>query len=176
MSRRFYPCRRQLLCVETESRRVRNRRRGEPSHRVMVARVLVAEDDAHSLVLMLHVLKARGYLTSFATDGDEALRLAREERPDLVICKWRLSRSADSRRIVQQLRREESLRNTPILAVLDASAGRSAPAGFDGCIATPIEPESFIETIERHIPVHQRPSRIPVPPRGRRRKSDAAPG
>lgn len=140
----------------------------------------MAEDDAHSLVLMLHVLKARGYLTSFATDGDEALRLTREEKPDLVVCKWRLARSVDGRRVAHQLRREELLRHIPILAVLDPAprvAGeRPAPPGFDGCIATPLQPESFIAAVERHIPAHQRPARIPVRPRGQRRKSDVAPG
>jgi CheY-like chemotaxis protein len=145
----------------------------------MVARVLVAEDDAHSLVLMLHVLKARGYLTSFATDGDEALRLTREEKPDLVICKWRLSRSVDGRRVAQQLRREEPLRSIPLLAIFDASpqvvGGRATPAGFDGYVATPVEPESFIATVELHIPAHQRPARLPVRLRGQRRKTDATP-
>jgi CheY-like chemotaxis protein len=136
---------------------------------------LVAEEHAESLVLMLHALKGRGYSTVFATTASEVVRLAREERPDVVVCQWHLS-NADGSKVARQFLKEERLRNIPLLAVVDAPrpevGGLKTPAGFVDHIARPIDPESFIKTVERHIPPPLRVSRTPVRPRGLRRKSD----
>lgn len=141
----------------------------------MIAKVLVAEDNGHSLVTMLHLLKGRGYLTAFATDGDETVRLAREERPDLVVCKWRLS-GTDGRHTVLQLRREKRLNRIPIIAVFDASlqvvGGRRTPTGCAGYVTEPIDPDLFVKVVDQHVLPALRPSRAPVPLRGRRRRSD----
>jgi CheY-like chemotaxis protein len=145
----------------------------------MVARVLVVEEHAPSLVLMLHVLKGRGYATTFATDAGAALSLAREERPDLIILDWRLSFDGGRQGVLQVLK-EERLRGVPVLAVLDVSrlevvGGRRTPAGFVDCVDKPIDPQSFLKTVERHLPEPLRAHRSPQRPRGQRRRSDPVP-
>lgn len=141
----------------------------------MVARILVVEEHTPSLVLMLHALKGRGYATAFATDGATVLSLAREERPDVIICDSRLA-SADGRQIVGQLLREDRLRGVTLLAVLETRlgvvGGRKTPAGFADHIDKPIEPASFLRTVERNIPAPLRAARAPLRLRGGRRKSD----
>ena len=47
--------------------------------------VLVAEDDADILALVAYRLERSGYEVVTATDGEEALRLALERRPDLAV-------------------------------------------------------------------------------------------
>ncbi|MBI4985368.1 MAG: response regulator [Rhodocyclales bacterium] len=141
----------------------------------MVARILVAEGHAPSLVLMLHLLKGNGYSTVFATEGSEALRLAREERPDLIVCQWGLS-SANGSEIGHHIQKDEHLRGVPLIAVFEASfaeiGGRRTPPGFVGHVVKPIIAASFIRTVERHLPAALRASRTPVRPPGRRRRSD----
>lgn len=141
----------------------------------MVARILVAEDQARSLVLMLHLLKGRGYSTAFATDGAEALRMALEERPDLIVCQWRLS-NPDGSEASRRFGEEEPLRSIPVLALFDGPraepAGRTTPAGCVDHVVKPIDPDAFIRTVERHIPPALRATRLLVRPRGRRRRND----
>ena len=47
--------------------------------------ILVADDDPDILFLVARLLQGEGYLVVRATDGEEALRLAREREPDLLI-------------------------------------------------------------------------------------------
>ncbi|UQX86617.1 response regulator transcription factor [Jatrophihabitans telluris] len=49
------------------------------------ARLLVVEDDANIVELLSASLRFAGFEVSTATDGFQALRLAREQRPDVVI-------------------------------------------------------------------------------------------
>lgn len=141
----------------------------------MVARILVAEDQAHSLTLMLYLLKGRGYSTLFATDGAEALHLARDERPDLIVCELRLP-SVDGYQVARQLRRDDALRRIPLLAISDLAVtergGHLSIPGFDGYYAKPIDPQTFVPTVEQHLPPGLKSSHQPVRPRGRRRKTD----
>jgi DNA-binding response OmpR family regulator len=50
-----------------------------------MAKILVVEDDASIRLGLEDTLKAKGYRVTSAARGDEALRLAREQRPDLVV-------------------------------------------------------------------------------------------
>ncbi|MEN8130946.1 MAG: response regulator [Pseudomonadota bacterium] len=48
-------------------------------------RVLVADDDENSRVLLRAALEARGYTVDDAADGAQALKLAQQEQPDLIV-------------------------------------------------------------------------------------------
>lgn len=142
----------------------------------MVARILVAEEHAPSLVLMLHLLKGRRYSTVFAMDGDTAVSLARDVRPDLIICDSRLA-SSDGKLVALQISRDRRLKRTPLLAVLDASrfevvGGRKTPLGFAGHVSKPIDRNSFIQTVERCLPGPLRAVRQPLRLRSQRRRTD----
>ena len=51
----------------------------------MSARVLVIEDNASSLELMIYLLESFGYMPFPARDGEEGIKVARSERPDLIL-------------------------------------------------------------------------------------------
>jgi CheY-like chemotaxis protein len=51
----------------------------------MAARVLVVDDEAEGVELLREFLSAKGYEVITASDGDEALRKVKEERPHLVL-------------------------------------------------------------------------------------------
>jgi len=52
----------------------------------MPARVLVIEDNAANLDLMIYLLAAFGHTTFAATDGEEGLAAAAAQKPDLIVC------------------------------------------------------------------------------------------
>ena len=52
----------------------------------MAARILIVEDNKANLALVEYLLTTAGHQTLVATDGVEAVRLARQTQPDLVLC------------------------------------------------------------------------------------------
>ncbi|MDT3671064.1 MAG: response regulator [Aromatoleum sp.] len=130
----------------------------------MPARILIAEDHPPSLELMRYLLGAHGYATRSATNGREAIDLARQERPDLVICDLQMP-DVDGFAVVRELKQDRDLRSVPLLAVTAFSMLGDREdvlrAGFDGYFSKPIEPENFVAAIEQFLPAEllSRPNR-----------------
>jgi CheY-like chemotaxis protein len=115
-------------------------------------RLLVADDKVGGRELVRAVLEGSGYTVSEAADGLEALRAARELRPDLIILDLNMP-GMDGFGVVQELRRDAELAATPVLA-LTASAmqgdrERAMAAGFNGYISKPIGPRQLRAEVER---------------------------
>lgn len=119
-----------------------------------MARILVIEDNPENLELMTYLLKAFGHATSNATDGVAGVALARSARPDIVICDVHLP-GLDGYGVARELRRETAGARIPLVAVTAlAMAGdrdKVFAAGFDGYIAKPIDPETFVMQVEALI-------------------------
>jgi CheY-like chemotaxis protein len=113
-------------------------------------RVLVIEDNPTNLDLMTYVLQAVGHTVLTASTGEEGIRLAESERPDLILCDIHLP-DLDGMAVARQLRRVPALARVPFVAVtalaMVGDRERILAAGFDGYIAKPIEPEHFIPAL-----------------------------
>jgi CheY-like chemotaxis protein len=115
-------------------------------------KLLIADDKATSRELMRTVLEKCGYAIREASDGIEALRCAREIRPDLIILDLHMP-GVDGYGVVSELRREEEFADTPIMA-LTASAmqgdrERALAAGFDSYVTKPIPLSALRAEVER---------------------------
>jgi CheY-like chemotaxis protein len=104
-------------------------------------KVLVADDKATSRELVRTVLEKSGYSVAEASDGMEALKNAREWKPDLIILDLYMP-GLDGFGVIQELRRDRDFATTPVMA-LTASAmqgdrERAFAAGFTGYVAKPI--------------------------------------
>ncbi len=86
-----------------------------------------------------------------ATSGEEGLKKARRELPDLIICDIRLPGKGGIE-IMRELKADEMLRKIPVVAsTILTSAGhreRLLKAGFDGFVPKPICAEKFVDQIE----------------------------
>ena len=130
----------------------------------MPARILIAEDNEANLALVEYLLQAAGHRTVGATDGQQAVRLARESRPDLVICDLQMPQ-VDGYSVLAHLRDDPALRDVPVIALTAFSRRIDRTtvlvAGFDGYLSKPIEPETFIEEIERYLQPQLRSGGLP---------------
>jgi DNA-binding response OmpR family regulator len=101
------------------------------------ASVLVVEDEEALLFTLQHNLKREGYRVSGARRGDDGLRLAREQRPDLIILDLMLP-GIDGIQVCRLLRRDTAV---PIimLTALGGEGDRVAglDAGADDYVAKP---------------------------------------
>jgi CheY-like chemotaxis protein len=115
----------------------------------------VIEDNPANMELMTYLLKAHGYTSLTAMDGESGLALAARELPALIICDVHLPQ-LDGYGVVRVLKRTPSLRDIPAIAVtalaMVGDRDKLIDAGFDGYISKPIEPETFIGEIERFLP------------------------
>ena len=76
--------------------------------------VLVVEDEAALADLLKYNLEKEGYRVSVANDGEEALVVADESAPDLVVLDWMLPK-APGIEVCRRLRARQDTRNTPIV-------------------------------------------------------------
>jgi two-component system cell cycle response regulator DivK len=115
--------------------------------------VLVVEDNDKNMKLFRDVLQATGYRTLEATTGEDALTLAAEHGPDLVLMDSQLP-GIDGVETLRRLREDERTAGTPVVALTaQAMAGdreRFLEAGFDGYISKPVDVPDFIVTVRRY--------------------------
>ena len=121
----------------------------------MSARILIIEDNATNMELMVYLLRAFGYTPLTAADGEAGVAAARRELPDLIICDVHLPK-LDGYGVVAALKGDPLIRHIPALAVtalaMVGDRERLLAAGFDGYIGKPIEPDTFVTQIESFLP------------------------
>jgi two-component system cell cycle response regulator len=119
-----------------------------------MARMLVIEDNAANLELMVYLLTAFGHTPLLASDGEQGLALAWRELPDLIVCDMQLPR-IDGYTIMRQLKEWPETRAIPVIAVtalaMVGDRARIIAQGFDGYISKPIVPETFVAQIETFL-------------------------
>ena len=116
--------------------------------------ILIVEDNALNLKLLVDLLEAHGYLTYSTGDGLEAINMARETRPDLILMDIQLP-DVSGLEITRWLKEDERTKDIPVVAVTAfAMAGderRARDSGCDGYIAKPIMVSEFLRTIARFV-------------------------
>lgn len=119
------------------------------------ATVLVIEDHADSREMMRQMLEALGVRVVLAADGQQALSLLDDEDPDLIFCDL-LMPWVDGFMFIERLRSHPHWKAKRIVAVTglgyESDYQKTWEAGFDGHLLKPIEIETLIETLSRHLP------------------------
>ncbi|RZT11332.1 PAS domain S-box-containing protein/diguanylate cyclase (GGDEF) domain-containing protein [Duganella sp. CF402] len=120
----------------------------------MSARILIIEDNATNMELMVYLLRAFGYTPLSASDGEAGVAAAQRELPDLIICDVHLPK-LDGYGVVAALKADPGVRHIPALAVtalaMVGDREKLLEAGFDGYIGKPIEPDTFVTQIESFL-------------------------
>lgn len=121
----------------------------------MPHRILVIEDNEQNLYLITFILQKRGYEVVQARDGREGIELTTQVKPSLILLDIQLP-VMDGHAVAQELMSNPELAKIPIVAVTSyAMLGdreRALAAGCKGYIEKPINPETFVDEIERHLP------------------------
>lgn len=94
------------------------------------SKILIVDDEDDILDLLQYNLEREGYDTLLARDGIEALDVAEEERPDLMILDVMMPRM-DGIEVCRRLRRNAFLRNTPVLMLTARAEEEDQIKGLD---------------------------------------------
>ena len=115
-------------------------------------RVLVIEDNLTNLDLIVYLLECTGHEVIATTNGRDGVRRAIEREPDLILCDIQLP-DIDGYEVLQEVRRE--LAAVPVIAVtayaMVGDREKILAAGFDGYLAKPIEPETFLSELAGYL-------------------------
>ncbi len=116
--------------------------------------VLVVEDNDLNMKLFHDLLEAHGYNILQTKDGMEALRLAREHRPDLILMDIQLP-EVSGLEVTKWLKEDESLKTIPVIAVtafaMKGDEEKIREGGCEAYIAKPISVTNFLQTVERFV-------------------------
>jgi len=116
-------------------------------------RILVVEDNDKNMKLFRDVLLANGYRTLEATTGREAIALAAEHSPDLVLMDIQLP-DIDGVEALARLRAGGRTSSVPVVALtaqaMDGDRERFLAAGFDGYVSKPVNIAEFVATVKRY--------------------------
>jgi CheY-like chemotaxis protein len=112
--------------------------------------ILLVEDNEKNRKLAHDVLVHQGYRVADAESAEEALRLVRQERPDLVLMDIHLP-GIDGITALQQLRADPATRSIPVMAVTASAMthdrAKIMAAGFDGYQSKPISVKTFLVAV-----------------------------
>ena len=116
--------------------------------------VLIVEDNELNMKLFHDLLDAHGYRILQTKDGMEALDIAREHHPDLILMDIQLP-EISGLEVMQWIKKDDDLRMIPIIAVTSfAMKGDEEKIREGGCeayISKPISVASFLRTVERFL-------------------------
>lgn len=119
-----------------------------------VKTILIVEDNLVNQKLITTVLKPHGYRLLTAVDGEEAVRLASQELPDLILMDLQLPRM-NGFTATQQIKEQTATAKTPIVALtahaMPEQRELAEKTGFDGYITKPIDTRSFPSQISEYL-------------------------
>ena len=120
-----------------------------------MAKILIVEDNALNIKLFCDLLAAHGHQPEAVTDSRNALDVAREFSPDLVITDIQLPH-VSGLDLIKMMRADAQLAEVPIMAVTAYSARgdeeRVREAGAQAYVSKPISVVRFAETVEQLLP------------------------
>ena len=116
-------------------------------------RILVVEDNEKNMKLFRDVLSATGYRTLEATTGGEAVAMATEHTPDLVLMDIQMP-DFDGVEALRRLRADERTASLRVLAVtaqaMQGDREAFLAAGFDGYLSKPVNVQELLGTVRRY--------------------------
>jgi two-component system, cell cycle response regulator DivK len=112
--------------------------------------VLIVDDNEKNRKLARDVLRAAGLRTLEAGRGDEAISIATDNRPDVILLDLRLP-DMNGTEVARQLRSGAGTGGIPVVALTASayawSSDRLVAAGFDGYLQKPIDVRAFPEQV-----------------------------
>lgn len=116
--------------------------------------VLIVEDNIKNLRLVNDIMESQGYQTLQASGGYEGIKLARSEKPDLIIMDIQMP-DIDGIQVTRILKSERETAAIPIIAltamVMKGDKEKIIDAGCDGYLQKPIRFDALINTVKQWL-------------------------
>jgi two-component system cell cycle response regulator DivK len=121
---------------------------------MMSKKVLIVEDNELNMKLFHDLLDSQGYETLQTREGLQALALARQHRPDLILMDIQLP-EISGLEVTKWLKDDEELSHIPVVAVtafaMKGDEERIRQGGCEAYISKPISVMHFLDTVRKHL-------------------------
>lgn len=123
------------------------------------AKILLVDDDADFVESTKTVLESKPYEVIVATNGDEGLRKAREENPDLILLDI-IMPVEDGFTTAEHLKKDQQLAGIPVLMLTSYSSkvaetsiprSRGYDLEADDYIDKPVSPQDLLAIVAKHL-------------------------
>jgi two-component system phosphate regulon response regulator PhoB len=116
----------------------------------MRPKILLVEDDANLVELIRYNLDKEGFDVVSTPDGEEALVLAEEERPDVVVLDWMIA-NLSGIEVCRRLRRAPETASLPIIMLTaraeEGDRVRGLETGADDYVTKPFSPRELVARV-----------------------------
>ncbi len=120
----------------------------------MAKTVLIVEDNELNMKLFHDLLDANGYQTLQTRTGHEALDLARQHHPDLILMDIQLP-EVSGLDVTRWIKEDDDLKTIPVIAVtafaMKGDEERIRQGGCEAYISKPISVAKFLETVRSYL-------------------------
>ena len=117
----------------------------------MSKKILIADDEPDVIEILGMRLKANGYQVVAAHDGATTIKLANQEKPDLIVLDIKMP-GKNGYTVFQDLRETATTKSIPVLFFSalqpDKTQEKAAHLGADGFISKSADPEEVISKIK----------------------------
>ena len=114
------------------------------------ANMLLVEDDPALAELIQYHFEREGFAVTLTPNGEEALLLAREQVPDIMLLDWMLE-GVSGIEVCRQLRRSSATANTPIIMLTSRGEEedriRGLETGADDYVTKPFSPRELVARV-----------------------------
>lgn len=119
-------------------------------------KVLVADDEPAITELVAFALEMEGFLVIQAPDGPEALRLVKEEHPDLAMVDVMMP-GLDGREVSRRIKEDPDTAGIPVLLFSAAPNPDLSRARADGFMPKPFDVNTLVETVKKYVAEDAKP-------------------
>ena len=120
----------------------------------MTKTVLIVEDNELNMKLFNDLLEANGRATLRTKSGVEAVKLAREHRPDLILMDIQLP-EVSGLEVTRWLKEDAELRHIPVVAItafaMKGDEEKILQGGCEAYLSKPISVAKFLETVNAFL-------------------------
>jgi CheY-like chemotaxis protein len=131
-----------------------NRKQGTMNMADSSKTVLLVEDNEDNRTVYRTILEHFGYRVTEARNGEDGVRMAREERPDLILMDISIP-LIDGWEATRILKNDADTSHIPIIALtahaLATDRAKAQEVGCDGYLAKPCEPRRVVAEVEKFI-------------------------
>ena len=113
-------------------------------------KVLIVEDEVAIVTLLRYNLEKEGFTVFSTGDGEEAVKMVKDHRPDIIVLDWMLP-GMTGIEVCKQIRWNQDVKNTPIIMLSargeEGDRIRGLDSGADDYMVKPFSPPELISRI-----------------------------
>ena len=117
-------------------------------------KVLIIDDDASMSAMLSMILRGEEISVSMARNGEDGLRIANEEHPNLIILDVNMP-GISGFQVCERIKSQPATRNIPIIfhsvnsRIADQKMGKSL--GAEEYLSKPVKPEELLKSVRRYL-------------------------